>query len=323
MLLMPDDQVFIYEIEVAKVRNDTIQVLGKVRRPGKYVLTTNMNLKDAILLAGGYTEDAWTLQAEVDRVEPKGMGEDSLVYIRFSTLPDLAGTLKDNRLLTEAERAASFRLERYDIVFVRSNPEFKFQELVTITGEVRYAGQYALRAPNERLSEMIGRAGGVKKSAFLLGGTMTRDSQRVNVDFERALRKPGGDYDIVLHARDSISIPKTPNSVKVSGEVNNPGILSYIKGDNMWDYIDRAGGVTDSANYALVHFSNGNVEKHGLGWLCGNPTVDDGSFIVLTKVPPPPPPPQFGGPDIGTTIKDIFAIAMSAATVIYLAHQIK
>ena len=102
---------------------------------------------------------------------------------------------------------------------------------------------------------------------------MTRDGQRVNVDFERALRKPGGDYDIVLHAGDMVSIPKNPNSVRVSGEVNNPGILSYIKGDNMWNYIDRAGGVTDSANYALVRFPSGNVERHGLGWLFyGNPT---------------------------------------------------
>jgi hypothetical protein len=52
----------------------------------------------------------------------------------------------------------------------------------------------------------------------------------------------------------------------------------------------------------------------------GNSTVDDGSFIVVTKVPAPP---QFPGADLGTTIKDIFAIAMSAATVIYLAHQIR
>jgi hypothetical protein len=52
----------------------------------------------------------------------------------------------------------------------------------------------------------------------------------------------------------------------------------------------------------------------------GNSTVDDGSSIVVTKAPPPP---QFPGADLGTTIKDIFAIAMSVATVIYLAHQIK
>jgi protein involved in polysaccharide export with SLBB domain len=149
---------------------------------------------------------------------------------------------------------------------------------------------------------------------------MTRDGQRVNVDFEKAVRKPGSAYDIVMHPGDIVSIPKTPNSVKVLGEVNNPGILSYIQGDDMRDYIDRAGGVTDSANYALVQFPNGNVEKHGFGLFAGNPTVDDGSTIVITKVPPPPP--STGGSDLGTTIKDMFAILTSAITIIYLAYQI-
>jgi hypothetical protein len=41
--------------------------------------------------------------------------------------------------------------------------------------------------------------------------------------------------------------------------------------------------------------------------------------IVVTKEPPPPPATT--GVDVGTTIKDIFAIATSAATIIYLAHQ--
>ncbi len=323
-LLLPDDEVVIYEIEVAKVRNDSIQVLGRVRKPGRFHLTSNMTLKDAILLAGGYTEDAWTLYAEIARVEPKGMGEDSLVYIRFSHLPDFGDSTKTGNALSEEQRANSFHLERYDIIFVRPNPEFKFQELVAINGDVRFAGDYALRSPNERLSDVIARAGGPKKSAYIGGGRVTRKGERVNVDFDLAIRKPGGDYDVVLHAGDSIFVPKKPNAVRVSGEVNNPGILGFIEGDNMWNYIDRAGGVTDSANYALVQFPSGNVEKHGLGWLFyGNPRVEDGSSIVVTKVPPPPPAPQFPGPDMGTTIKDIFAIGMSAATIIYLAHQVK
>lgn len=46
----------------------------------------------------------------------------------------------------------------------------------------------------------------------------------------------------------------------------------------------------------------------------------DGSFIVVTKEPPPPTFPEA---DLGTTIKDIFAIAMSAAMTVYLAHRIK
>lgn len=320
-LLQPDDEVVIYGINVARVRNDTVEVRGKVRKPGRFNLTSNMTLDDAILLAGGYTEDAWKLQAEVARVVPKGMGEDSLVYIRFPNLPDLSDTTSDRLLLTDQSRAGDFPLQRYDIVFVRPNPEFKLQEIVTIAGDVRFPGEYALKYPNERISDLIVRAGGVKKSAYIAGARMSRGGQRVNVDFERALRRPGGDYDVVMHVGDDVFVPQKPNSVTVSGEVNNPGILSFIDGDDMWDYIDRAGGVTDSANYALVHFPSGNVEKHGLGWFRGDPTIEDGSSIVLTKEPPPPPATP--GVDVGATIKDIFAIAMSAATIIYLAHQFK
>jgi polysaccharide export outer membrane protein len=318
-LLQPDDEVVIHSIDIAIVRNDTIEVRGRVKRPGRFHLTSNMNLRDAIYLAGGYTEDASMLQAEIARVIPKGMGEDSLVYIRFARLPDFVQTLERGRPQTEAERAAEFQLQRYDIVFVRPNPEFKLQQLVKIEGEVRYFGSYALKSPNERLSDLIKRAGGVKKSAFLLGGTMIRDGERVNVDFELALKKAGSSYDIVLHEGDSVSVPKTPNAVRVLGEVNNPGILSFIDGDDMWNYIDRAGGVTDSANYALVQFPNGNVEKHGLGLFSGDPTVDDGSTVIVTKVPPPPPATQ--GLDLGTTIKDMFAILTSAVTIIYLASH--
>ncbi|HTR80591.1 MAG TPA: SLBB domain-containing protein [Bacteroidota bacterium] len=320
-ILQPDDEVVIHSIDVAVVRDDTVQVKGRVKNPGKFLLTTNMTLRDAIYLAGGYTEDADELEAEIARVVPKGMGEDSLVYIRFAKLPDFTATLDRGHPQSEAERTAEFRLQRYDIIFVRPNPEFKLQQLVDIRGEVHHSGAYALKYPTERLSDLIERAGGVKKSAFLLGGQMMRDGERVNVDFERALKRPGTSYDIVLHDGDSVYVPKTPNAVRVLGEVNNPGILSYIEGDDMMDYIDRAGGETDSSNYALVHFPSGNVEKHGLGWFHGNPTIDDGSTIFVTKVPPPPP--STPGVDVGTTIKDTFAILASAVTVIYLASQIK
>jgi polysaccharide biosynthesis/export protein len=318
-LLEADDEIVIHSIDVAIVRNDTVEVRGKVKQPGRLHLTSNMTLRDAIYLAGGYTEDASTLEAEIARVVPKGMGEDSLVYIRFAELPDFAVTLAQNRTRTEAERAAEFHLQRYDIVFVRPNPEFRMQELVTLDGELQHAGDYALKYPNERLSNLITRAGGIKKTAFLLGGQMTRDSERVNVDFEKALSNPGSSHDIIVHGGDIVSIPKAPNSIRVLGEVNNPGILSYIHGDDMWNYIDRAGGVTDSANYALVHFPNGNVEKHGLGVFAGDPTVDDGSMIIVTKLPPPPPSTE--GIDIGTTVKDMFAILTSAITIIYLASH--
>jgi hypothetical protein len=48
------------------------------------------------------------------------------------------------------------------------------------------------------------------------------------------------------------------------------------------------------------------VKKHGLGLFAGDPSVDDGSTIIVAKVPPAPPPSE--GVDVATTIKDSFAI---------------
>jgi hypothetical protein len=88
------------------------------------------------------------------------------------------------------------------------------------------------------------------------------------------------------------------------------------------DYINNAGGETDSANYIIAIQANGLTDQVGFGWFSGNPKVYDGAVINVTKTPPPPPqgPP---GESLAITIKDIFAIVVSAVTVIVLAHQLK
>ena len=107
----------------------------------------------------------------------------------------------------------------------------------------------------------------------------------------------------------------------VQGEVNNPGLYKYIPGDNVKDYIDKAGGETDSSNYILYSKANGETNKIGFGWFSGNPTAFDGSVINVTKEPPPLP--EESGPALWTNIKDIFAIVVSAVTIIVLAQQLK
>jgi protein involved in polysaccharide export with SLBB domain len=318
-LLMPDDEVIVYELDVAMVRDRYVTVMGSVRRPGRFPLTSNMTLADAILRAGGYEEEAWTLQAEVARVERTGMGEDSLAYIRFSRLPDLLDEGFVRGTMTDEGRRAHFPLQHRDMVFVRPNPEYKEQVLVRISGEVNFPGAYALKVRDERLSSLVKRAGSVTREGFLGGGSIHRGPARVNVDFLEALSNPGGKYDVILQPGDSVYIPRKPNAVVVRGEVNNPGILGFIRGDDMRDYIDRAGGLTDSASYALLAYPNGNVQKHGLGWFAGNPTVEDGSVITVTKVAPPKEGDEF---DLSGTIKDVFAVLASAVTIMVLASRL-
>ncbi len=66
---------------------------------------------------------------------------------------------------------------------------------------------------------------------------------------------------------DKIFIPKKPNTVVVDGEVNNPGLYRFIDGLNVKDYVENAGGVTDSANYVIYRKANGESNRVNFGFL--------------------------------------------------------
>ena len=66
---------------------------------------------------------------------------------------------------------------------------------------------------------------------------------------------------------------------------------------------------------------NGESNKVNFGWFTSDPDVFDGSIINVTKKPPETKTESKF--DIAATIRDIFAITVSAVTIIVLARQIK
>jgi hypothetical protein len=221
--------------------------------------------------------------------------------------------------------AGQYRLQNHDQVYVRPNPEYLPQQSVTIEGEVMYPGTYVLNIRNERVTDIVRRAGGLMSSGYARGGKLVRDGQRYRANFEDALDKPAGDADIILQPRDKISIPQRLFTVRVEGEVHNPGIYAFVNGKSKSFYIKRAGEETDSADVALISYPEGYVVQTGLGWFSKNPTIPDGTTITVTKeIPEPPrPPSENKAIDWSVTIKDSFAIVVSAATIIYLVSQAK
>ena len=150
--LRPLDQVTIYSIyEVTEVPNKTIEIYGQVRRPGRYLLPSGMKLIDALMAAGGYTEDAYTLQAEISRIVPITKEKDSLIHFQILKLPEKL----ESSILSNDTGDGSFPLEFRDQIYIRSNPDYLLQRLVRVNGEVRYPGQYPLLVRNERLSSVI------------------------------------------------------------------------------------------------------------------------------------------------------------------------
>src|SRR5690606_35380347 len=81
-------------------------------------------------------------------------------------------TIDPNLQLTEEEKNQP--LLPFDHIFIRRSPGFDKEQLVTIRGEVIYPGDFAVSSANERISDVIKRAGGLSQFAYPKGANLVR-----------------------------------------------------------------------------------------------------------------------------------------------------
>jgi len=320
MKLEPGDKIYIYKADVNKVLNKMVTITGQVKNPGKYPLSTNMTVMDLILQAGGFLRSSLRTEAYVNRLDSAGYKGDTLSQTFIVKLPgDFDKLSADNFKKLKSSNKNPFYLKNKDIVVIRKNPDYQPQRTVRILGEVKYPGRYVLRTKNETLLELLFESGGPTTEAFLLGTRFYRGNKRLIVDVEKLYRNRNVQDNIILQPGDSIYIPKTPNTVFVTGEVNNRGLFKFIPGLTIKDYIEKAGGETDSADFIIYMKPTGETQKVSFGLFSSDPDALDGSVIFVTKEPPSPEPKPF---DLGATLRDIFSIAASALTVIILGRRL-
>ena len=145
----------------------TITIHGEVQYPGVYRYAENETLEDFVLQAGGLKETAAMVNVFVSRrvVNPKATESDSILGHSFSF------ALKDGFVI---DGEAGFHLQPFDEVFVRKSPGYKEQQNVSVDGEVQFSGDYTLTKQNERLSDLIKKAGGVTNIAYVAGARLER-----------------------------------------------------------------------------------------------------------------------------------------------------
>lgn len=322
--LMPGDNIRIYGLNEVDFLDKFVEIFGNVKNPGKYPLSRGLTVTDLIMLAGGYTQDAWTQRGEVARITRSESLKDSLITVTFTDLPDLFDTTKSSQDIL-LSKAGTFTLIDKDQVFIRPHPDYALQQLVTVGGQVRFPGKYAISVTKERLSDIIVRAGGLQKNGYPRGGQLIRDDERLRSNFEEALSDRGGKFDPVMYPGDSIYIPINPNTVRVIGEVNNPGRYSYVPNEDRDFYIDLAGGISDSADFALITYPEGYIVKTKFPWIfTDSPEIPDGSVILVSKVIPDPPknPDEERRSTFVEIFKETTAIIATSLTILVLATQL-
>jgi protein involved in polysaccharide export with SLBB domain len=274
ILLMEGDLVRIYSKDIFETSR-AVKINGIVKNPGSYELKSNMTLEDLLFESGGVEQDNPSFRCEISRLNPSGTYEENISLIKTF---DINNTKSDFKF---SKGSKGFILKPFDIVYVRPNPYFSLQESVVVEGSVYYPGEYAMISKNEKVSDLINRAGGLLPHAFLGSSKLVRDSIEVGLAFEKIINNPKSKFNFVLNAGDKITIGKKPNLIIVEGEVNNPGYFQYIRGYNLKDYIRNAGGLKRNASQYGHYVIYPDGLSKSSNFLNRSIKVVDGSKIVI------------------------------------------
>jgi len=143
-----------------------VSIGGQVRQPGTFDYAENMTVGSVIQMAGGFKEGA-----SPDRIEIARRARNVNVMDPAAQAAEVF-TININRDLTFQD--ADFVLQPYDIVSIRSESGFTEQMQITLEGEVLYPGTYTVLRKNERISDVIKRAGGLTAFAYEEGASLKR-----------------------------------------------------------------------------------------------------------------------------------------------------
>jgi len=237
---------------------------GALARTGTFDLAPADSLSTLLDLAGG----------------PIRTAADEAVLVRF-----LDATRKDSLSFKLSDALAGrfdTPMRDGDAVFVYYQPKFHFLEQASISGEVQRPGAYPLLPGLTRLSDLVRESGGflpeadvaalrvfrpspdkggpdpeVQRLSQLGRGDLTSSeyealrasmaAKRADFRVDWSHVKPGGELDLELRGGDIVLVDRTVASVRVDGEVRQPGLIHHRPGRSARDYVRLAGGFSDRA----------------------------------------------------------------------------
>ncbi|WP_246046977.1 SLBB domain-containing protein [Colwellia ponticola] len=290
-----------------------VEADGEVKFPGVYPLAKNARVTDLIAAAGGLTESAYVVRAEVTRNQVVNYkAQQTSVTVSLSAA--LAGEESDNILLSSKDR-----------LNIHQIPAWSQNNVVELRGEFVFPGKYTVRR-GESLADLIAKAGGFTKFAHQEGSVFTRvqlreleqqnllkltadlrtemasksmsdknysqsytEVQKMLADMANVepvgrlvidLPKVISDktYDVLLEGGDVLYVPTMKNSINVVGQVQVTSSHIYDVNLSAEDYLAQSGGskkrADDSRTYIIS--ANGSIKMMDSGnWF----TSDAGNHL--------------------------------------------
>lgn len=275
---------------------------------------SNMTIEDLVLKAGGFKESANNREVTITRRVKNDNPQAADAKISESIVIPVSRDLSLNG------SNSNFLLQPFDEVIVRKSPNYQEQKFVFLDGEFLNPGEYGITTKDEKVTDLIRRAGGLTDLAYVKGATLIRvtpistfETQQkeialnqisnevrkgsvnvgagggsrqefIGIQLEQILKNPNSNDNIIVQEGDILRIPKRLETVQVQGSLLYPTTVKYNDDMNFLDYVSQAGGFNRSAlrKSAYVIYPNGSVDRTRR-FLAFNvyPKVQPGSQIIV------------------------------------------
>ena len=224
------------DVTIGRLRTIQVFVVGEVKEPGVYTISSLSHASNALAAAGGVTR-----VGSLRDIQVKRSGQVLKVIDLY-------------QILMHGNTSADVRLEPDDVVFVPVAGA-----VVGVVGDVKRPAIYELTASRpEGLNGVLRLAGGI--NAF--GYAERIQVERIQNHQRRAVLDLNSDQLDAQHfeVRDGDLIKVFPvlkqeqNSVVLKGNVNRPGSYEWTPGMRVADLIHQGEGVADNTfvEYALI-----------------------------------------------------------------------
>ena len=302
--LQREDRVYIFDKTTLKEAT-TISINGAINKPGSIPFVENMTVEDLVAISGGFKEGADTSIIDISRRLNDGNFASISQDIRYESTSTLEN--KNEKVY----------LKPFDIVSVRYEKGYSIQIKVSLKGEVSYPGEYAITTKDERISDLIEKAGGLSPYAYIKGATLYRkksdiekklqdelletisendslveidnqESFKIGINLTEILKEggKGSSYDLILEKGDELFIPSQRQTVEIQGEVLLPSLVRYEKKKTLKSYIDKSGGYSEFAKSDDVYvvYANGDIKAtKSFLFFKKYPKLEPGAVILVPK----------------------------------------
>ena len=252
---------FLQQGDVVRVplKEHLVGIFGGIKIPGNYEFIPGEYLSQFVDLAGGLRPDA-----DPDKIE----------ITRFIS------PIEKFTFITTMSAADTILISSEDHIMIRYDQEYKRQDIVYITGEVKYPGVYAIEPGKTTIGEALQKVGGFtsradqtkliinnrsiaripdrEKNRILLIPEENRSPEEKAYIKARMLTKKGtiesssleqaeSLMDLPLVNEDQIIILENFDYIEILGAVLKPGRYPYTTDITYDEYVDLAGGLTETA----------------------------------------------------------------------------